>query len=66
MGGLVRKYGSFYGLDTMRIVNKVITPKSGLLRIYFDRAYQVRKNEIQEVDWSVDSDTGEILYVSKS
>ena len=66
MGVLVRKYGSFYGLDTMRIVNKVVTPKSGLLRIYFDRAYQVRKNGIQEVDWSVDSDTGEILYVSKS
>ena len=66
MGVLVRKYGSFYGLDTIRIVNKVVTPKSGLLRIYFDRAYQVRKNGIQEVDWSVDSDTGEILYVSKS
>ena len=62
MGVLVRKYGSFYGLDTMQIVNKVVTPKSGLLRIYFDRAYQVRKNGIQEVD----SDTGEILYVSKS
>ena len=46
----------------MRIVNKVVTPKSGLLRIYFDRTYQVRKNGIQEVD----SDTGEILYVSKS
>ena len=66
MGVLVCKYGSVYGLDTMRIVNKVVTPKSGLLRIYFDRAYQVRKNGIQEVDWSVDSDTGEILYVSKS
>lgn len=50
MGVLVRKYGSVYGLDTMRIVNKVVTPKSGLLRIYFDRAYQVRKNGIQEVD----------------
>lgn len=51
MGVLVRKYGSFYGLDTMQIVNKVVTPKSGLLRIYFDRAsYQVRKNGIQEVD----------------
>ena len=62
MGVLVRKYGSVYGLDTMRIVNKVVTPKSGLLRIYFDRTYQVRNNGIQEVD----SDTGEILYVSKS
>ncbi|EJR1626390.1 replication protein [Enterococcus faecalis] len=61
LGNFIRKYGSYYGLDSMRVVNKVITSKSGLMRIYFDGAYQARKNGIQDIELNIDSDTGEIL-----
>ncbi|MDT2738267.1 replication protein, partial [Enterococcus pseudoavium] len=39
LGKFVRKYGSIYGLNSMRVVNKVIVSKTGLMRIYFDGAY---------------------------
>ncbi|MFH7304625.1 replication protein, partial [Streptococcus agalactiae] len=32
----VRRYGSNYGLVGMKQVNKIIAPKSGLMRLYFD------------------------------
>lgn len=60
LGKFVRRYGSFYGLPNMKVINKVIAPKTGLIRIYFDGAYQVRKNGIQEIELDVDLETGEI------
>lgn len=56
----VRKYGSIYGLSNMKIVNKVIANKTGLMRMYFDGAYQVRKNGIKEIELDIDLETGEI------
>ena len=61
LGGFVRKYGSMYGLTNMRLVNKVIAPKTGLMRIYFDGAYQARKNGVQEFELKIDPETGEVL-----
>ncbi|MFH5645243.1 replication protein, partial [Streptococcus agalactiae] len=46
----VRRYGSNYGLVGMKQVNKIIAPKSGLMRLYFDGAYQARKNGLVEID----------------
>lgn len=60
LGKFVRKYGSIYGLNSMRVVNKVIVSKTGLMRIYFDGAYQARKNGIQEIELDVDLETGEL------
>lgn len=60
LGKFVRRYGSFYGLPNMKMINKVIAPKTGLIRIYFDGAYQVRKNGIQEIELDIDLETGEI------
>lgn len=60
----VRRYGSHYGLVGMKQVNKIIAPKSGLMRLYFDGAYQARKNGLLEIELAggkFDSDTGEIL-----
>ncbi|MDT2712558.1 hypothetical protein P7D88_12360, partial [Enterococcus dongliensis] len=51
---------SIYGLNSMRVVNKVIVSKTGLMRIYFDGAYQARKNGIQEIELDVDLETGEL------
>lgn len=61
LGKFVRKYGHMYGLPSMRLVNKVIAPKTGLMRIYFDGAYQARKNGIKEIEIEIDPNTGEIL-----
>lgn len=63
LGKFVRRYGSFYGLPNMKMINKVIAPKTGLIRIYFDGAYQVRKNGIQEIELDVDLETGEIKEI---
>ncbi|WP_115250029.1 replication protein [Streptococcus equi] len=60
----VKRYGRNYGLVGMKQVNKIIAPKSGLMRLYFDGAYQVRKNGLVEIELpedAVDSETGEIL-----
>ena len=46
----------------MRVVNKVIVSKTGLMRIYFDGAYQARKNGIQEIELDVDLETGELKW----
>lgn len=46
----VRRYGNNYGLVGMKQVNKIIAPKSGLMRLYFDGAYQARKNGLIEID----------------
>lgn len=46
----VRKYGRNFGLSGMKQVNKIIAPKSGLMRLYFDGAYQARKNGLMEVE----------------
>lgn len=56
----IRRYGSLYGLTNMKIVNKVLANKAGLMRMYFDGAYQVRKNGIKEIELDVDLETGEI------
>lgn len=63
LGKFVRRYGSFYGLPNMKVINKVIASKTGLIRIYFDGAYQVRKNGIQEIELDVDLETGEIREI---
>ncbi|MBJ0921089.1 replication protein RepB, partial [Enterococcus faecium] len=60
LGKFVRKYGAAYGLISMRVVNKVIASKTGLMRIYFDGAYQARKNGIREIELDIDLETGEI------
>ena len=47
----VEKYGSRYGLAGMKQVNSIIAPKTGLMRMYFDASYQVRKSgQLKEVD----------------
>ncbi len=34
----------------MKQVNKTIASKSGLIRLYFDGAYQARKNGLMEIE----------------
>lgn len=52
----VRRYGRNYGLLGMKQVNKIIAPKSGLMRLYFDGAYQARKNGLVEIDLIVETE----------
>lgn len=46
----IKRYGAHYGLKDMRTVRQVSTSKTGMLRLYFDAAYQVRKNGIHDMD----------------
>lgn len=57
----VRRHGRDYGLVGMKQVRKIIAPKSGLMRLYFDGAYQVRRNGLIEIDEQIDKETGEIF-----
>lgn len=45
-------------VQTLDVMNDVIAPRTGLLRLYFDGAYQRRKNTIGPL---YDRETGEIL-----
>jgi len=50
--------GEEIGVPTLELMNDIIASKTGLLRLYFDGAYQRRKrNETPKYD----SETGEIL-----
>ena len=48
--------GSEYGI-TLKNMDKVLRDHTGLIRLYFDAAYQERRNGKREIDF----DTGEIL-----
>lgn len=50
----VERYGARYGLAGMKQVNSIIAPKTGLMRMYFDASYQVRKSgQLKEVELDV-------------
>lgn len=48
---------SEYGLPSMKVVNEVIRSHTGIVRLYFDAAYQTRKQGLTGI---VDPETGEI------
>lgn len=49
--------GGEIGIESLDVMNDVIAPKTGLLRLYFDGAYQIRKRGETQI---IDTETGEI------
>lgn len=53
----ILEHGKEIGIETLGKMNDVVAPRTGLLRIYFDGAYQRRKR-----GKVIDKETGEIKY----
>jgi len=57
----IKRFGIYFGLKDMRTVRQVSSSKTGMLRLYFDAAYQARKNGIQDIKTILNPETGEII-----
>ncbi|TVX35909.1 replication protein RepB [Streptococcus pneumoniae] len=55
----VDRYGPQVGLASMKVVNKVLRSHTGLVRLYFDGAYQTRKNGLKRVEEQIEIGEGE-------
>lgn len=44
----VEEHGAAIGIPSIDVMNDIIAPKTGLLRMYFDGAYQRRKQQTEE------------------
>lgn len=51
----IEKHGAEIGIPTLNILNEVLTGNTGLIKLYFDGAYQRGRRP------KIDSETGEIL-----
>ena len=52
--------GGEIGVSSLDMMNEIIAPKTGLLRLYFDGAYQ-RRMKTQDARLGINPETGEIL-----
>ena len=55
----IDRYGPQVGLASMKVVNKILRSHTGLVRLYFDGAYQTRKNGLKRVEEQIESEEGE-------